>query len=96
MAAGCRGAKLTSDYVSGSLSAGRYVGDSCVYGPGDLPWIIRAPSLFASKFDSPADPTAVTCLERRHRRRALRQAEVPADPHWRFRQQRHLNAGRSR
>uniref|UniRef100_A0ABI7WJ88 Glucosaminyl (N-acetyl) transferase family member 7 n=2 Tax=Felis catus TaxID=9685 RepID=A0ABI7WJ88_FELCA len=74
---------------------GRYVHESCVYGPGDLPWIIRSPSLFASKVDS-TDPLVVTCLERRHRLQALRQAEVPAEPHWRFQQESHFNTTRSR
>ncbi|XP_042836036.1 beta-1,3-galactosyl-O-glycosyl-glycoprotein beta-1,6-N-acetylglucosaminyltransferase 7 isoform X2 [Panthera tigris] len=74
---------------------GRYVHESCVYGPGDLPWIIRSPSLFASKVDS-TDPLVVTCLERRHRLQALRQAEVPAEPHWRFQQESHFNTKRSR
>ncbi|XP_058542018.1 beta-1,3-galactosyl-O-glycosyl-glycoprotein beta-1,6-N-acetylglucosaminyltransferase 7-like isoform X4 [Neofelis nebulosa] len=74
---------------------GRYVHESCVYGPGDLPWIIRSPSLFASKVDS-TDPLVVTCLERRHRLQALRQAEVPAEPHWHFQQESHFNTKRSR
>ncbi|XP_032950610.1 beta-1,3-galactosyl-O-glycosyl-glycoprotein beta-1,6-N-acetylglucosaminyltransferase 7-like [Rhinolophus ferrumequinum] len=70
---------------------GRYVRESCVYGPGDLPWIIQSPSLFASKFDSSTDPLVVTCLERWHRLRVLRQAEVSVEPHWRFPQQTHFD-----
>ncbi|XP_029772165.1 beta-1,3-galactosyl-O-glycosyl-glycoprotein beta-1,6-N-acetylglucosaminyltransferase 7-like [Suricata suricatta] len=69
---------------------GRYVRESCVYGPGDLSWIVRSPSLFANKVDSTA-PLVATCLERRHRLRALRQAEVPAEPHWRFPQESDFN-----
>lgn len=72
------------------LFAGRYVQDSCVYGPGDLPWIIQSPSLFASQFDS-AEPLVVTCLERWHRLRVLGQAEVPEEPHWHFQRESHLN-----
>ncbi|XP_025709088.1 beta-1,3-galactosyl-O-glycosyl-glycoprotein beta-1,6-N-acetylglucosaminyltransferase 7 [Callorhinus ursinus] len=69
---------------------GRYVHESCVYGPGDLPWIIRSPSLFANTFDS-TDSLVVTCLERWHRLRVLRQAEAPVEPHWRFPQDGHFN-----
>ncbi|XP_077634500.1 putative beta-1,3-galactosyl-O-glycosyl-glycoprotein beta-1,6-N-acetylglucosaminyltransferase 7 [Crocuta crocuta] len=65
---------------------GRYVHGSCVYGPGDLSWIIRSPLLFANRVDSTA-PLVATCLERRHRLQALRQAEVPAEPHWRLQQE---------
>ncbi|XP_035976931.2 putative beta-1,3-galactosyl-O-glycosyl-glycoprotein beta-1,6-N-acetylglucosaminyltransferase 7 [Halichoerus grypus] len=69
---------------------GRYVHESCVYGPGDLPWIIRSPALFANTFDS-TDPLVVTCLERWHRLRVLRQAEAPVQPQWRFPQDGHFN-----
>ncbi|KFO31346.1 beta-1,3-galactosyl-O-glycosyl-glycoprotein beta-1,6-N-acetylglucosaminyltransferase 7 [Fukomys damarensis] len=70
---------------------GHYVQDTCVYGLGDLPWIIGSPSLFANKFEPSADPLVVTCLERRHRLKVLQQAEVSVDPHWRFQQQSHFN-----
>nr|XP_017528913.2 beta-1,3-galactosyl-O-glycosyl-glycoprotein beta-1,6-N-acetylglucosaminyltransferase 7 [Manis javanica] len=70
---------------------GHYVQDSCVYGPGDLPWIIESPALFAHKFDSLTDPLVVTCLERRHRLKVLQQAEVPLEPHWHFQQESHFN-----
>ncbi|MBZ3874475.1 Beta-1,3-galactosyl-O-glycosyl-glycoprotein beta-1,6-N-acetylglucosaminyltransferase 7 [Sciurus carolinensis] len=66
---------------------GHYVQDTCVYGLGDLPWIIKSPSLFANQFEPSTDPLVVTCLERRHRLQALRQAEVPVEPHWRFQQE---------
>ncbi|XP_025870827.1 beta-1,3-galactosyl-O-glycosyl-glycoprotein beta-1,6-N-acetylglucosaminyltransferase 7 isoform X2 [Vulpes vulpes] len=69
---------------------GHYVHDSCVYGPGDLPWIVRSPSLFAYAFDS-TDPLVVTCLERWHRLRVLRGAEAAVEPHWHFPRERHLN-----
>lgn len=70
---------------------GHYVQDACVFGPGDLPWIIQSPSLFASKFEPSAEPLVVLCLERWHRLRVLGQAEVPTEPHWHFRQQSHFN-----
>ncbi|XP_025254130.1 beta-1,3-galactosyl-O-glycosyl-glycoprotein beta-1,6-N-acetylglucosaminyltransferase 7 [Theropithecus gelada] len=70
---------------------GRYVQDICVYGPGDLPWLIQSSSLFAYKFEPSTDPLVVTCLERRHRLQVLRQAEVPIEPHWHFHQQSHFN-----
>ncbi|XP_002830495.3 beta-1,3-galactosyl-O-glycosyl-glycoprotein beta-1,6-N-acetylglucosaminyltransferase 7 [Pongo abelii] len=70
---------------------GRYVQDICVYGPGDLPWLIQSPSLFANKFELSTDSLVVTCLERRHRLQVLRQAEVPIEPHWHFQQQSHFN-----
>uniref|UniRef100_A0A2K6QAG9 Glucosaminyl (N-acetyl) transferase family member 7 n=1 Tax=Rhinopithecus roxellana TaxID=61622 RepID=A0A2K6QAG9_RHIRO len=70
---------------------GRYVQDICVYGPGDLPWLIQSSSLFANKFEPSTDPLVVTCLERRHRLQVLRQAEVPIEPHWHFQQQSHFN-----
>ncbi|XP_075383777.1 putative beta-1,3-galactosyl-O-glycosyl-glycoprotein beta-1,6-N-acetylglucosaminyltransferase 7 [Tenrec ecaudatus] len=70
---------------------GHYVQDTCVYGPGDLPWVIRSPSLFANKFESSKDSLAVTCLERRHRLKVLRQAEGPVNPHWHFQQDSHFN-----
>ncbi|XP_037356616.1 beta-1,3-galactosyl-O-glycosyl-glycoprotein beta-1,6-N-acetylglucosaminyltransferase 7-like [Talpa occidentalis] len=75
---------------------GHYVQDSCVYGPGDLPWIIRSPSLFANQFEASTDPLVVTCLERRHRLRVLRAAEVPVEPHWRFDQEGHFDMKLSR
>ncbi|XP_012583539.1 PREDICTED: beta-1,3-galactosyl-O-glycosyl-glycoprotein beta-1,6-N-acetylglucosaminyltransferase 7 [Condylura cristata] len=70
---------------------GHYVQDSCVYGPGDLPWIIQSPSLFANQFEASSDPLVVTCLARRHRLRVLRAAEVPVEPHWRFDQEGHFD-----
>uniref|UniRef100_G1TEP9 Glucosaminyl (N-acetyl) transferase family member 7 n=1 Tax=Oryctolagus cuniculus TaxID=9986 RepID=G1TEP9_RABIT len=70
---------------------GHYAQDTCVYGPGDLPWIIQSPSLFAHKFEASADPLVVTCLERRHRLKVLRQAEVPVEPHWHFQEESPFN-----
>ncbi|EHB18848.1 Beta-1,3-galactosyl-O-glycosyl-glycoprotein beta-1,6-N-acetylglucosaminyltransferase 7 [Heterocephalus glaber] len=70
---------------------GHYVQDTCVYGLGDLPWIIQSPSLFANKFEPSADPLVVMCLERWHRLKVLQQAEVSVEPHWRFQQQSHFD-----
>ncbi|ELW71203.1 Beta-1,3-galactosyl-O-glycosyl-glycoprotein beta-1,6-N-acetylglucosaminyltransferase 7 [Tupaia chinensis] len=78
-------------WVTLSRLRGHYVQDACVFGPGDLPWIIQSPSLFASKFEPSAEPLVVLCLERWHRLRVLGQAEVPTEPHWHFRQQSHFN-----
>ncbi|XP_001914902.1 beta-1,3-galactosyl-O-glycosyl-glycoprotein beta-1,6-N-acetylglucosaminyltransferase 7 isoform X1 [Equus przewalskii] len=70
---------------------GHYAQESCVYGPGDLPWIIQSPSLFANKVDPSTDPLVVTCLERWHRLKVLQQAEVPVEAHWHFQQESHFN-----
>ncbi|XP_050999843.1 beta-1,3-galactosyl-O-glycosyl-glycoprotein beta-1,6-N-acetylglucosaminyltransferase 7-like [Acomys russatus] len=65
--------------------------DTCVYGLGDLPWLIQSPALFA-RFAPPTDPLVVVCLERWHRLKALQQAEVLAEPHWPFPQESHFNS----
>ncbi|XP_006881729.1 PREDICTED: beta-1,3-galactosyl-O-glycosyl-glycoprotein beta-1,6-N-acetylglucosaminyltransferase 7 [Elephantulus edwardii] len=70
---------------------GHYVHDVCVYGLGDLPWLVRSPALFAGEFEFSTDPLVVTCLERRHRLRALQQAEGPVEPPWHFQQHSHFN-----
>uniref|UniRef100_UPI00358FC2A5 beta-1,3-galactosyl-O-glycosyl-glycoprotein beta-1,6-N-acetylglucosaminyltransferase-like n=1 Tax=Myxine glutinosa TaxID=7769 RepID=UPI00358FC2A5 len=45
----------------------------CVYGAGDLHWIIQNHHLFANKFDTKVDPVAVQCLEEYLRHRAFYQ-----------------------
>ncbi|XP_029329967.1 beta-1,3-galactosyl-O-glycosyl-glycoprotein beta-1,6-N-acetylglucosaminyltransferase 7 [Mus caroli] len=65
--------------------------DTCVYGLGDLPWLIQLPAFFAT-LEPSSDPLVGVCLERRHRLRALQQAEVPPEPHWQFPQQSHFNS----
>ncbi|XP_031228757.1 beta-1,3-galactosyl-O-glycosyl-glycoprotein beta-1,6-N-acetylglucosaminyltransferase 7 [Mastomys coucha] len=65
--------------------------DTCVYGLGDLPWLIQLPAFFAT-LEPSADPLVVVCLERRHRLKALQQAEVPPEPHWQFPQESHFNS----
>ncbi|GCC35254.1 hypothetical protein chiPu_0013737 [Chiloscyllium punctatum] len=48
----------------GHPCAGEYRHYNCVYGAGDLPWIFQhRHHLFANKFDSEMDNTAVQCIE---------------------------------
>ncbi|KAM6925959.1 beta-1,3-galactosyl-O-glycosyl-glycoprotein beta-1,6-N-acetylglucosaminyltransferase 3 [Lycodopsis pacificus] len=35
----------------------------CVYGGGDLPWLLRQYQLFANKFDPEVDDVAIRCIE---------------------------------
>uniref|UniRef100_A0AAZ1XSI2 Glucosaminyl (N-acetyl) transferase 3, mucin type n=1 Tax=Oreochromis aureus TaxID=47969 RepID=A0AAZ1XSI2_OREAU len=61
----------------GSLQAvypeckGHHVRSICVYGAGDLQWLIEQHHLFANKFDADRDPIAVYCLEKYLRHKAL-------------------------
>lgn len=50
---------------------GNHVRGVCVYGAGDLPWIIAQHHLFANKFDINTDPIAIYCLEKYLRQKAL-------------------------
>ena len=43
--------------------AGVYVRGVCVYGVGDLAWLVRHHHLFANKLDSNIDPYAIDCLD---------------------------------
>ncbi|XP_002732311.1 beta-1,3-galactosyl-O-glycosyl-glycoprotein beta-1,6-N-acetylglucosaminyltransferase 3-like [Saccoglossus kowalevskii] len=43
---------------------GKMVNDVCIFGAGDLPWLIKQPHLFASKFDIEYDPLPSYCIER--------------------------------
>ncbi|XP_043843785.1 beta-1,3-galactosyl-O-glycosyl-glycoprotein beta-1,6-N-acetylglucosaminyltransferase 7-like [Dromiciops gliroides] len=61
---------------------GHYVRNICVYGLGDLQWIIESPHLFANKFELTTYPLVMECLERRYRLKVLNQAEVPSESHW--------------
>ncbi|XP_055964517.1 N-acetyllactosaminide beta-1,6-N-acetylglucosaminyl-transferase isoform X1 [Sorex fumeus] len=63
---------------------GHYVHGICIYGPGDLPWLLNSQSLFANKFELSTYPLTVECLELRLRQRALNQSEVPLQPSWVF------------
>lgn len=63
---------------------GKYVRDICVYGLGDLQWIIAKNSMFANKFSTSTFSEAMDCMEQWHRRKVLQQAEVPINPQWRM------------
>ncbi|XP_038558853.1 beta-1,3-galactosyl-O-glycosyl-glycoprotein beta-1,6-N-acetylglucosaminyltransferase-like [Micropterus salmoides] len=61
----------------GSLEAvypechGKHVRSICVYGAGDLQWLLEHHHLFANKFDTDTDPIALYCLEKYLRQKAL-------------------------
>ncbi|XP_054475456.1 beta-1,3-galactosyl-O-glycosyl-glycoprotein beta-1,6-N-acetylglucosaminyltransferase 3-like [Anoplopoma fimbria] len=42
---------------------GAYRRAVCVYGAGDLPWLLRQHQLFANKFDPEVDDIAIRCIE---------------------------------
>ncbi|XP_044114729.1 N-acetyllactosaminide beta-1,6-N-acetylglucosaminyl-transferase isoform X4 [Neovison vison] len=63
---------------------GRYVHGICIYGNGDLKWLINSPSLFANKFELTTYPLTVECLELRLRERTLNQSETVIQPSWYF------------
>ncbi|KAE8597898.1 hypothetical protein XENTR_v10016641 [Xenopus tropicalis] len=63
---------------------GHYVRDVCVYGTGDLQWLLKSPSMFGNKFELASYPPTVECLELRLRKRALDYAEISLQPHWAF------------
>ncbi|XP_076845206.1 beta-1,3-galactosyl-O-glycosyl-glycoprotein beta-1,6-N-acetylglucosaminyltransferase-like [Brachyhypopomus gauderio] len=50
---------------------GTHVRAVCVYGAGDLQWMLEQRHLFANKFDTDFDPIAIRCLEKYLRHRAL-------------------------
>ncbi|XP_071385591.1 beta-1,3-galactosyl-O-glycosyl-glycoprotein beta-1,6-N-acetylglucosaminyltransferase-like [Centroberyx affinis] len=52
---------------------GNHVRSICVYGAGDLQWMIEQHHLFANKFDIDTDSIAVYCLEKYLRQKALAQ-----------------------
>lgn len=64
--------------------AGHYVHGICIYGNGDLKWLINSPSLFANKFELATYPLTVECLELRLRERTLNQSETAIQPSWYF------------
>ena len=53
--------------------AGQYSRGVCVYGVGDLTWLLTQPHLFANKFDLAYDPYAVGCLDAWLRNRTVAQ-----------------------
>ncbi|XP_006129457.1 putative beta-1,3-galactosyl-O-glycosyl-glycoprotein beta-1,6-N-acetylglucosaminyltransferase 7 [Pelodiscus sinensis] len=70
---------------------GHYIRDICVYGLGDLQWIIESPHLFANKFEPKTYPLVMDCLERRYRLKVLQQAEVALEAHWYFQESNYFN-----
>ncbi|XP_029960251.1 beta-1,3-galactosyl-O-glycosyl-glycoprotein beta-1,6-N-acetylglucosaminyltransferase [Salarias fasciatus] len=54
---------------------GNHIRDICVYGAGDLHWLVQQHHFFANKFDAYNDPIPVYCLEKYLRQQAL------AEPH---------------
>ncbi|XP_007524325.1 N-acetyllactosaminide beta-1,6-N-acetylglucosaminyl-transferase isoform X3 [Erinaceus europaeus] len=63
---------------------GHYVHGICIYGNGDLKWLLNSQSLFANKFELSTYPLTLECLELRHRERTLNQSEVTLQPSWFF------------
>ncbi|XP_069611761.1 beta-1,3-galactosyl-O-glycosyl-glycoprotein beta-1,6-N-acetylglucosaminyltransferase 7-like [Ranitomeya imitator] len=68
--------------ISHSGCSGHYVRDICVYGLGDLRWLINSPHLFANKFDPSRYGLVTDCLETHYRRRVLDGADVPVEQSW--------------
>nr|XP_061804701.1 beta-1,3-galactosyl-O-glycosyl-glycoprotein beta-1,6-N-acetylglucosaminyltransferase-like [Nerophis lumbriciformis] len=52
---------------------GSHVRGVCVYGAGDLHWMVAQQHFFANKFDTDTDPVAIYCLEKYLRQRVLAQ-----------------------
>ncbi|XP_059190830.1 beta-1,3-galactosyl-O-glycosyl-glycoprotein beta-1,6-N-acetylglucosaminyltransferase 3 [Centropristis striata] len=52
----------------------------CVYGAGDLPWLLRQQQLFANKFDPAVDDIAIRCMESYLRVKALGRDPLLTDP----------------
>ncbi|XP_056135284.1 beta-1,3-galactosyl-O-glycosyl-glycoprotein beta-1,6-N-acetylglucosaminyltransferase-like [Lampris incognitus] len=50
---------------------GNHVRAICVYGAGDLQWLIEQHHIFANKFDADTNPVAIRCLEKYLRTKAL-------------------------
>ncbi|KAM8967367.1 N-acetyllactosaminide beta-1,6-N-acetylglucosaminyl-transferase-like [Pelodytes ibericus] len=61
---------------------GHYVRNVCVYGTGDLKWLLDSRSLFANKFELTRYPPTVECLELNIRLRTLNQSETLLQSHW--------------
>ncbi|XP_042319766.1 N-acetyllactosaminide beta-1,6-N-acetylglucosaminyl-transferase-like [Sceloporus undulatus] len=61
---------------------GHYVRSICIFGTGDLKWLLNSKNLFANKFELGTYPPTVECLELSLRERALNQSEVPVEPSW--------------
>lgn len=63
---------------------GHYVRGICIYGTGDLRWLLNSQSLFANKFELATYPPTLECLELWLRERALNQSETPLQRQWAF------------
>ncbi|XP_074800992.1 N-acetyllactosaminide beta-1,6-N-acetylglucosaminyl-transferase-like isoform X1 [Natator depressus] len=63
---------------------GHYVRGICIYGTGDLKWLLKSSSMFANKFELKTYPLTVECLELSLRERALNQSETQVKPSWYF------------
>uniref|UniRef100_A0A8C4RW95 Glucosaminyl (N-acetyl) transferase 1 n=1 Tax=Erpetoichthys calabaricus TaxID=27687 RepID=A0A8C4RW95_ERPCA len=50
---------------------GQHVRAVCVFGSGDLVWLLKQQHLFANKFDVDVDPFAIHCLDKHLRHQAL-------------------------
>uniref|UniRef100_A0A8D2Q902 N-acetyllactosaminide beta-1,6-N-acetylglucosaminyl-transferase n=1 Tax=Varanus komodoensis TaxID=61221 RepID=A0A8D2Q902_VARKO len=79
-----RAVKWSSDEKNHGGCHGHYVRDICIYGTGDLKWLLNSKSLFANKFELGTYPPTMECLELTLRERALNQSEVPVEPNWYF------------
>lgn len=60
-----------SRHAAYSKCQAHYVREVCVFGVGDLQWLIHQHHHFGNKFDMDSDPIAVFCLERYLRLKAL-------------------------
>ncbi|OCT76437.1 N-acetyllactosaminide beta-1,6-N-acetylglucosaminyl-transferase [Xenopus laevis] len=63
---------------------GHYVRGVCIYGTGDLQWLLNSSSMFANKFELATYPPTIECLELNLRKRAMNCAEISLQPHWTF------------
>ncbi|NXU84362.1 GCNT3 acetylglucosaminyltransferase, partial [Xiphorhynchus elegans] len=50
---------------------GRHQRSVCIYGAGDVPWMLQQHHLLANKFDPEVDDAAILCLEEHLRHKAL-------------------------
>ncbi|XP_068461080.1 beta-1,3-galactosyl-O-glycosyl-glycoprotein beta-1,6-N-acetylglucosaminyltransferase 3-like [Clinocottus analis] len=77
-------ADLEGDVENGapySRCTGSYRNAICVYGAGDLRWLLRQHHLFANKFDPATDDVAIRCLESVLRLKALGHDPLETDQH---------------
>ncbi|XP_026212175.1 beta-1,3-galactosyl-O-glycosyl-glycoprotein beta-1,6-N-acetylglucosaminyltransferase 4-like [Anabas testudineus] len=61
-------------YLEGRLypyCTGKHVRSVCVYGVGDIRWLLNYGHWFANKFDTKVDPIAVQCLEEKLEERKI-------------------------